>query len=306
MKNPKFSVVIALAPGRNAEVLESLKEINYPKSKYEVIVKKGFNPSENRNNAIKEAKGEIIAILDDDAFLNENIFINAEDFFNKHAEIGLVGGPQLTPETDKFFAKVSGYVLESKFGAYKMSHRYKKGKLNLNADETLLTSANCFVRKEVFKKAGNFNPILYPGEDPEFFSRVKANNIKIAYSPDLIIYHKRRNNLYLFCKQIYKYGKVRLIKEKLNKTLVNPVFIIPLLFFIYILTLPFLYSINSVFILPLVFYLTLNILFSFKISIEKEPYAFPLLIILFFAIHLSYGLGMLSYLFIVIFSQKEK
>src|SRR3989344_7694815 len=128
MKNPKFSIIIALSPDRDAEVLESLKNVNYPKSKYEVIVKKGLNPSENRNNAIKEAKGEIIAILDDDVYLDNDIFLNAESFFREHPEIDLVGGPQLTPTTDNFFAKASGYVLESSFGAYKMSSRYKKSK----------------------------------------------------------------------------------------------------------------------------------------------------------------------------------
>ena len=296
MKKPKFSVIIALGPGRNAEILDSLKNVNYPKNKYEIIVKEGLNPSENRNNAIKKANGEIMAILDDDVYLDENIFINAENFFNENKDIDLVGGPQLTPESDKFFAKVSGYVLESSFGAYKMSSRYKKNKLNLNADETSLTSANCFVRKKVFDIVGGFNPLLYPGEDPEFFSRVKKHNIKIAYSPDLIVYHKRRNSFFLFCKQIYKYGKVRIVKEKLNRTFVNPIFIIPSLFVVYIILLPFLYGISKISILPLIIYLILNILFSFGISLEKEPYAFPLLFVLFFATHISYGLGMLSYI----------
>ena len=302
MKNPKFSIVIALAPGRNAEILESLKNVNYPKNKYEILVEQGLNPSENRNRAIKKAKGEIIAILDDDVFLDENILANAENFFNNNKDIGLVGGPQLTPETDKFFAKVSGYALESSFGSYKMSTRYKKNKINLNADETCITSANCFVRREVFNKAGFFSPALYPGEDPEFFSRVKKNNVKIAYSPDLIVYHKRRNSFSSFCKQIYKYGKVRMIKEKLNKTLVDPVFVIPSLFVVYLILLPFLYSFFKILIIPFILYLVLNILFSFKIALEKEPYAFPLLIILFFAMHISYGLGMLAY----IFSKKTK
>ena len=297
MKKPFFSIIVALAPGRKAEILESLKNINYNKAKYEVIVKQGLNPSENRNNAIKEAKGDIIAVLDDDVFLDENILINAEKFFNAYPNIGLVGGPQLTPETDNFFARVSGYVLESSFGAYKMSTRYKKNKLNLDTDETSLTSANCFARKDVFDKVGNFNPILYPGEDPEFFGRVKKNNIKIAYSPDLIVYHKRRNNFFSFCKQIYNYGRVRLTKEKLNKTFVNPIFIMPLLFVFYLILLPILYIKFKILIFPLLLYFILNMLFSFKISLEKEPYAFPLLMILFFAMHISYGLGMLSHFF---------
>ena len=104
----KFSVVIALAPERDAVVLKSLEKADYDKDKIEVIIKKGLNPSENRNKGVKEAKGEIIAFIDDDAIVDENIFKNAEEFFNNHPEIDLVGGPQLTPEDDGFFAKTYG------------------------------------------------------------------------------------------------------------------------------------------------------------------------------------------------------
>ncbi|MAG47630.1 hypothetical protein CL617_03415 [archaeon] len=296
MTKPKFSIVIALAPERNAEVLDSLKLVDYLKENYEIIVKKGLNPSENRNNGIKESKGEIIVILDDDAYLDENILKNAESFFKEHKDISIVGGPQLTPKTDNFFAKTSGYVLESKFGAYQMSSRYTKQKLNLNADEKSITSANCFIRKNIIKDVGYFNTNLYPGEDPEFFSRAKNKGFKIAYSPNLIIYHKRRNTFFSFLKQIYKYGKVRLQKENINKSIVNPVFLIPSIFFIYVITLPLTYQLSSLFVLPLILYIIINILFSFIISFKNEPYAFPLIFILFFSIHLSYGLGMLIYI----------
>src|SRR3989344_6244138 len=191
----KFSIVIAVAPYRNAEVLNSLKNINYDKSKYEVIIKKGTNPSENRNYGVKKARGEIIYLLDDDAIVDKNILKNAEEFFNKY-DADIVGGPQLTPKDDKFFAKLFGSAIETFWGSYKMANRYRKGKLNLDADELSLTSANCFVKKNVFKKIKGFDSRLWPGEDPEFFSRVKDNGFKIAYSPNLIIYHRRRNNLF--------------------------------------------------------------------------------------------------------------
>src|SRR3989304_5769899 len=87
---PKFSVVIALAPDRGAEVLQSLNEADYPKNKIEIIIKKSLNPSENRNNGVKEANGEIIAFIDDDAIVDKFIFKNAEDFLDKHPDVCLV------------------------------------------------------------------------------------------------------------------------------------------------------------------------------------------------------------------------
>ena len=101
-----------------------------------------------------------------------------ERFFENNRDIDIIGGPQLTPKTDGWFARVSGYALESYFGTSKMSKRYKVGKLDLNADENSLTSANCFARRSVFKKIDSFNVKLYPGEDPEFFARAKKNRTK--------------------------------------------------------------------------------------------------------------------------------
>src|SRR3989344_7895011 len=191
----KISIVIAVAPNRDAEVLSSLKNVDYPKKNYEVIVVKGLNPSENRNNGVKKAKGDIIAFIDDDAIVHKDILKNAERFFNKYKNIDIIGGPQLTPKNDKWFARISGYALESYFGANKMSKRYKIGKLDFDADENSLTSANCFVRKNVFKKINGFNVKLFPGEDPEFFAMAKKNGFKIAYAPNVVIYHRRRASL---------------------------------------------------------------------------------------------------------------
>ena len=83
------------------------------------MLKRGLNPSENRNNGAKRAKGEIIAFLDDDAVIDVNFLKEAEEFFDKHPEIDIVGGAQLTPKWQKGFAKLSGYALSSKFGAGK-------------------------------------------------------------------------------------------------------------------------------------------------------------------------------------------
>lgn len=297
MKKPYISAVVPVAPERDCEVMLSLKNMNYPKNKFEVIIKVGKNPSENRNSGVRAAKGEIIAFLDDDAVLDLDLFKNAEDFFKEHPEIDLVGGPQLTPKDDGFFAKTSGYAIESFFGTFRMSKRYTQGKLELDTDETTLTSANCFVRKKVFLKVKGFDPRLFPGEDPEFFSRVKKNGFKLAYNPELVIYHRRRASFSGFFKQFFNYGKVRLEKEKIGKSLPSLVFFIPSLFLIYLVLLPFMiYFFSWWLILPLVLYVLIASLVSVYILFTKRALGFFLLPLLFLSIHLSYGAGMLYYL----------
>jgi len=292
-----FSIVIALAPYRDAEVLNSINNMNFDKSKYEVIIKKGTNPSRNRNEGIKAAKGKIIAFIDDDAIVDKDLLKNVENFFNKYSDIDILGGPQLTPSSDKFFAKLTGAAIESFFSSYKMSNRYKKNKLNLNANELSLTSANCFVKSEVFKKIDGFNENLWPGEDPEFFTRAKNSGFKITYSPEIIIYHRRRSNLSGFFKQFFSYGATRLKKERLNKTKINIVMLIPSFFVLYIISLPLIYKISPLFLIPLIVYLVINIIFSIFISLKRNILYLPFLPFIFFIVHFSYGLGMISSLF---------
>lgn len=292
----KFSLVIALAPSRNAEVLKSIKNINYDKKKYEIIVEKGTNPSANRNNGVKKAKGEIIGFIDDDAVVDKEILNKAEEFFKKYPAISIVGGPQLTPEDDKFFARSSGYALSSIFGAWKMSHRYEKNKVSLNADETMLTSANLFCKKNVFKKV-LFDVNLFPGEDPKFIKEAIDNNFKIAYSPEIIINHRRRDSFFKLIKQIYSYGLTRPKKEGILESLKKPSFLIPSLFLLYLLLLPLLgifNLLNWIIVAPLVIYLILDISFSLSESLfNKDILSFFIIIFIYPSIHLSYGAGFL-------------
>lgn len=310
MSKVKFSVVIPLAPDRNAEILEDLKKLDYPKLRYEIIVEKGLNPSENRNKGAKKGKGEIIAFLDDDAYVEKDILKKTEEFFKKYPNIDIVGGPQLTPPRQEGFGKISGYALTSIFGCSGIRKRYKRGRLNLNADETHITSSVLFCKKKVFKKV-QFNPLLFPGEDPDFIENAKKQGFKVAYTPDIFIYHKRRETLPELAKQIFSYGKTRLIKENLKQTLRRPFFLIPSAFVIYLFLLlilnidmliinyllfqiPKVQEISFIFSLPLSLYLLVDILFSFFISVkEKSMESFFVLPFVFLTIHLSYGLGML-------------
>ena len=292
--NYRFSLIIPIAPWRNPEILKSIDKLDYLKKDFEVIVEKGKNPSKNRNNGIKKSKGEILIFLDDDATINKDYLNKIEDFFKEYKEIDIVGGPQLTPKEDNFFAKISGIVLTSNFGAFKVNKRYKKGKIVLDVDETSLTSANLCIKKEVFNKIKGFDVSLYPGEDPELLDRAKKTGLKLAYNPEIIIYHKRRSNFSSFCKQIFKYGFVRPKKNKISKG--TPLlFIIPMVFTIYFMFIPLLTLINFLFFIPFFAYVFLALIFSFYDSMSNRTLiGFFILPFLYLFTHLSYGIGMLA------------
>lgn len=304
----KFSLVIALAPKRPTEVLKSIEKLNYPKKDFEIIAIEGRNASINRNKGAAKSKGEIVAFIDDDAIVDKDLLKNAADFFKKHKEIGIVGGPQLTPEDDKGFARISGYALSSKFGGWKAANRYEGKKLNLKADGDSLTSANLFCRKEVVQKV-KFDPALFPGEDPKFIEDARKKGFKVAYSPNLIVHHRRRPHIKQFIKQIFGYGKVGPFKESLSETLKKPFFLVPSIFLIYlILIIAFIIS-NPAIVLhiagfskqptvlgsllwPLIIYLWLDLLFSiFETTRNEHTSALVPLFFIFPLLHLSYGAG---------------
>ncbi len=292
----KFSLVIPVAPDRDAPIISTLNELDYKKSDFEIIVEKGTNPSDNRNRGAEKAKGKIIGFLDDDATVEKGFLQDVETFFNSHEEIDIAGGPQLTPKNQKGFAKISGYALTSKFGAAGTADRYKTGKLNLDADESSLTSANLFVKREVMKKI-HFDSTLFPGEDPKFIDDAKKANLKVAYCPDFVIYHKRRETLKALIRQIFNYGKVRPAKENFRETAKKPLFLIPSLFVIYLLISSVFLMLNiysNIAIIPLFVYAILNILFSIVESIKnKNLLAFFPLLFIYPIIHISYGTGMM-------------
>ncbi len=217
-------------------------------------------------------------------------------FLDEHAEIDIVGGPQINSPDDKFFARAGGAAMTSFFGTFTMSSRYKKTKPNLDADEFSLTTANVFIRKKIFEKISPFNTNIYPGEDPELFSRAKITGLKLAFLPDIAVQHGRRATLKAFCKQFFIYGRTRVIKEQMVPTSFpkNMLFALPSMFLVGLLALSPLSWFSNYFLLPFGLYALTAVAFSFEAAVySRIPLALPILPFLFLFIHISYGAGYL-------------
>jgi succinoglycan biosynthesis protein ExoA len=294
MKNRiKLSIIIPVAPWRDPEIIKHIEKQSYPKNHFEILIIKGTNVPINRNEGIKKAKGDIIVFLDDDGIIQSNYFSKINDFLKKYPKIDVISGPQLTPSNQKFFGRISGLVFENIFGCPKINKRYKKAKLNLNANSDMVSGANLIIKKRVLKKV-LFDTKIYPGDDVNFIDRIKEKGFKFAYNPEIIIFHKRREKLKEFLFQIYQYGRARSQNKKypLQEIFDKPLFIVPFFFFIYLLIFPFLSIFSPIFIFPLIIYFLLSIIAAFYESIKHRSITtFILLPFLFFLTHLSYGMG---------------
>jgi len=290
----RYSIVVPLALDRSAPVKQSIADLNYPEDGYEVLIEKGINPSINRNLAIKKSQGDILAFVDDDAHVKSDWLKEADSFFENYPDIDIVGGPQITSPNDRLFARHSGYVFSSFFGAGKMASRYRLGKTNLEADELNLTSCNMFVKKHVFEAISNFEPRLFPNEETEFLQRAVDHGFKLAYSPRLIVYHRRRDTCLAFFKQCFRVGKGRARQDVLTKSKLNVWVAIPLMFLFYVLLAPLLYQLSTLAIVPTAIYLILSIGSALQSSIRNSDrlifFSYPLLA---FSLHLIYPSGYL-------------
>lgn len=289
----RISVVIPASNDCKINALDSLK--SQEKKPFEVLVERGDNTSRNRNNGIRKARGDLIAFANAHSVFPQDWTRNIEEFFSLYPQIEIVGGPQLTPKENGFFGKVSGVALSSMFGAANVRSRYSAGQMNLNANEEDITSANLICKKNVFEKV-LFDEKIYPGEDPKFISDAKKANISIAYSPKIINYNKRRDNLHGMIKQMFNYGRMRPRKEKLRETLKHPLFLVPSLFVVYLFFLisSSIFYNQIIFFIPLIIYLILDLIFSLIgfVKIKKVRSLFYLLVI-YPSIHISYGIGLI-------------
>jgi cellulose synthase/poly-beta-1,6-N-acetylglucosamine synthase-like glycosyltransferase len=162
------------------------------------------SPGLKRNIGVKNSKGEFCAFIDNDAYPRSDWLTNAMKYFDA-PQVGGVGGPGITPETDGFRQKSGGYVLSS-FMVGNLSSRYKT-KSCFESDD--IHSCNFIARKSVVEEAGGWNEKYWPGEDTLMCLAIKKVGKKLIESSDVVVYHHRRSLFRQHAKQVSRFGEHR-------------------------------------------------------------------------------------------------
>ena len=292
MMQPFISVIIPYRPNDDiSNPKKSFEEVDYPKNKKEIIFIKGNNPSQQRNKAIKKAKGNILVFVDEDSSFSKNYFSKILKLINKYPNTEIFGGPVLLKENSSVFEKaVQNLMSNFIFSAYAYK-RYKSSGKNKKTFGTELILCNMIIKKKTFEKIGYFNEQIYPQEEIELLERAKLKQIRMIRSPTLLIKKPQRKNIYEFSQMLFSYGKMRAkIKKKVHFNIIN---ILPSIFLIYFLVALIIHK--FLIFTPLIIYFVLTILGHIKNI--KKPTQYFLQIILQLLGHLFYGLGFLSGLF---------
>jgi glycosyltransferase involved in cell wall biosynthesis len=199
--------------------IESINALNFPKENYEVLIIDN-NSTDNtadickaaitkfslltiryfhepnqgvaysRTRGAKEAKGNIIAYIDDDCLADANWLNEIVNFYNSHEECMSSGG-RIIPEYRVPVADWFGKYFWGLVGNYDLSRsvfqmkgvRYPSG-------------ANMHFRKTAFEKYGYFDSdlgrsgkSLMAGEEKAMYLKLIHANEKVFYLPQVIVYH---------------------------------------------------------------------------------------------------------------------
>lgn len=208
--NEKVLVSIVIAcPEKSWMLEECLGAIgSQTYDNYEIIVlddgRTGkVRPAEKRNQGIREAKGEIVAFIDDDAYPAADWLERAVPLFDDPS-VGAVGGPAVTPPGDTDLARLGGLVYDNLLVSGNYRYRYRAGGARMDIDD--YPSCNLLVRKSVLDRIGGYRTDFWPGEDTLLCKDIVDSGARIVYEPSVLVYHHRRPLFGAHLRQLGRYA----------------------------------------------------------------------------------------------------
>lgn len=182
-----------------------VSDIKVNQENTETIIENDLNPALRRNIASLRANGEYLVFLDDDAVPHEKWLERAFQIIQENKNIDALGGPDLLRSTAEFPERLTNVLLSHKVMGSGVKAHQEDPQEGIVKDPSSLALCNLFIKKEVFIKLGGLNEgIGYGGEDTELMHRVLKNHTAF-FSPDLYVFHKKRDFGLPYFKQRFKF-----------------------------------------------------------------------------------------------------
>jgi glycosyltransferase involved in cell wall biosynthesis len=300
---PKERLEVLVIDGRSSD---RTKEIVQQYSDKYPFIKLMDNPgiiqTPGTNIGIKASKGNVIIRMDAHVGYPE-AFISKSVQYLEESGGDCVGGFLVTkPSEETATAESIALALSHPFGVGDSYFR-----IGINQPKVVDTVPFGCYRKKVFDKVGLFNENLNRTDDIEFNLRLKRAGGKILLVPDIVSYYYARSTLMSLAKQNFGNGfwvlySLRFVKLPFSLRHLVPFFFVCSLLGSLVISLlyqPFIYLLALISGL----YLCLNLIVSCSLSLRNGVKYFPLLVVTFLTLHVSYGLGSLSGIFKLLLSR---
>ncbi len=149
---------------------------------------------EGNNIALDQAKGEYIAFLNNDAYVNASTFDKLIKAFGTHENIGATGPVFILPnyELQEFGGKVSGCGQVIQIGKHEKLSRELVQRFSMSPGYVDYCSAACSViKRSVLEQVGGFDYIFEPFyyEDTDLFSRIRCAGYQLFIEQDAHVMH---------------------------------------------------------------------------------------------------------------------
>src|SRR4051794_7623457 len=164
------------------------------------VIEPNRNPATRRNRAVSEASGEILAFIDDDAMAGAGWLSTAVSYFDAHAEVLALGGPDPAPDDSTPAELIAETLLATPLiGSGVACHENRRGVFAIeNASDVALV--NLFVRKSAFR--GFDESIGYIGEDTSLIASLLPH---VIYHSEVRVFHRRRAFPGPYLRQRWRY-----------------------------------------------------------------------------------------------------
>ncbi|MEK7499914.1 MAG: hypothetical protein AAB649_04895, partial [Patescibacteria group bacterium] len=198
-------------------------------------------------------------------------------------------GPGILPPESSFWEKIFDSLLVSVIGSGTYTYRFTQ-KPERTVDD--YPSMNFFIAKKLFNKVGGFNNDYWPGEDSKLCNDI-VYTLKqhIYYSPRIVVYHHRRDDLLRYLRQHGNYGYHRGAFAAVgDKNSLKISYMIPSLFLIYCLTLPFMSAVTPLYTIPALLYSAVAGILALQTLVAKKNILIAMSVpIVLFLTHITYG-----------------
>jgi cellulose synthase/poly-beta-1,6-N-acetylglucosamine synthase-like glycosyltransferase len=232
--SPIVTIIIAARPDQaDIQALAGARQLEYAADRLEMIIARGKQPSVQRNEALKVARGEWLYFLDDDSVPQPGNLRRAEPLLADPA-VKMVGGPNLCPAAAPSLEQVFAVVLGSWLAFGPSRARYARvGEVRQTSEKELIL-CNLMIRRDAMLELGGFHEALYPNEENALMDELQKRGGKLVYHPQFSVERRPRRTLGAFARMLRTYGRGRAEQFRVNPTLRSALNFIPPLFCAYL------------------------------------------------------------------------
>lgn len=172
-----------------------------------------------RNRGIKEAAGELVTFIDDDALPANDFLEKTISFFDKHPEAGAAGGKILLQFSGKRPSWYSNF-LSPLLGYFNYGNKTRLFKHNYFRGSNMTFRRSLFDAHKPFDtRLGRKGTVLTGGEEKELFYRLKNCGVHLWYNAEAIVYHlvpTERTTVDYIRNQAYGTGKSKKVHAQIE------------------------------------------------------------------------------------------